>query len=269
MDTINIGPLAIPFGPLMLLIALLLATALARFLAPVNKSQAESAVWTVFLGGVITARLVFVALYFDMYRHAPLGMLDIRDGGFHALSGILAAMAIAVWLGWRRQEARMPLAWSLLAGTAFWAGAGLFATTSATHDLVLPKMTLERLEGGEASLASFVGRPTVVNLWATWCPPCRREMPVLQEAQERYPDIHFVFANQGEADDIVRRYLAEDELKLANILLDKHMQLPRQMNSFVYPTTLFFNEKGVLVDRRVGELSAATLAQRLESMSQP
>lgn len=269
METINIGPLALPFGPLMLLITLLLAAAVARRLARGSKEQTESAVWKVFFGGVLTARLTFIALYFDAYRQAPLSMLDIRDGGFHALSGIVAALAVAVWLGWRNREIRMPLTWSLVVGTAFWAGAGLFAMTEESSDTMLPELTLQRLEGGEISLRTFTGRPTVVNLWATWCPPCRREMPVLQDAQERYPNVHFVFANQGEAAATVSQYLAEDELNLANILLDKSMQLPQQMKSSVFPTTLFFNEKGILVNRRVGELSAATLAQRLESMTGP
>jgi hypothetical protein len=94
-------------------------------------------------------------------------------------------------------------------------------------------------------------------------------MPVLREAQERYPTVHFIFANQGETAEVAHQYLAENELKLANVLLDKNMQLPRTMNSSVFPTTLFFNEKGILVDRRVGELSAATLAQRLETMTPP
>jgi thiol-disulfide isomerase/thioredoxin len=38
----------------------------------------------------------------------------------------------------------------------------------------------------------------VINIWATWCPPCRREMPVLQQAQHDYPHVTFLFVNQGE-----------------------------------------------------------------------
>src|SRR5690606_40886240 len=60
-------------------------------------------------------------------------------------------------------------------------------------------LALTKLEGGEVRLPTFIGQPTVVNLWATWCPPCRREMPVLRDAQQRYPDIAFIFANQGES----------------------------------------------------------------------
>lgn len=269
MDTINIGPLGIPFGPLMLLIALLLATALARWVGRGNKDKMESAVWKVFLASVITSRITFIALYFEGYRGAPLSMLDIRDGGFHVLSGVLATIVVTAWIAWRNQEARMPLVMSVVAGAAFWVGAGLFASSQGAPDVSLPDLALTKLEGGEVRLPTFIGQPTVVNLWATWCPPCRREMPVLRDAQQRYPDIAFIFANQGESAEQVQQYLTEDKLVLSNVLLDAQMQLPREMNSSVFPTTLFFNEKGVLMDRRVGELSAATLAQRLEALTGP
>ncbi|WP_459655422.1 TlpA family protein disulfide reductase, partial [Achromobacter xylosoxidans] len=69
-------------------------------------------------------------------------------------------------------------------------------------------------------LAAFQGKPTVVNLWASWCPPCRREMPAFEQAQAANPDIHFVFLNQGEAASTVRQYLDEHAPSLANALLD-------------------------------------------------
>lgn len=50
-------------------------------------------------------------------------------------------------------------------------------------------MTLPTVEGGSASLLDFAGKPTVLNLWATWCPPCQREMPVLQQAQAEHPEL--------------------------------------------------------------------------------
>lgn len=57
----------------------------------------------------------------------------------------------------------------------------------------LPALTLQDLQGKDVALPTFVGRPTVVNLWATWCPPCRRELPMFQQAQAAQPGVHFVF----------------------------------------------------------------------------
>lgn len=56
------------------------------------------------------------------------------------------------------------------------------------------------------------------------------------------------------------------QLSLDNVLLDSGLQVGNQIGSMALPTTLFFNEKGMLVGRRTGELSAATLAQRLDSL---
>src|SRR3546814_20828824 len=61
-----------------------------------------------------------------------------------------------------------------------------------------PEISLEQLEGPPIALAANSGKPRVVNLWATWCPPCRREMPVLAEAARDAEDVEFLFVNQGE-----------------------------------------------------------------------
>jgi len=123
------------------------------------------------------------------------------------------------------------------------------------------------VEGTEVSLASFQGKPTVVNLWATWCPPCVREMPVLQQAQAERSDVHFVLVNQGERATRVRDYLASRQLRLRNVLVDEGNALGAFTGHRALPTTLFYDAQGRLVDTRVGELSAASLAHRLSAIS--
>jgi thiol-disulfide isomerase/thioredoxin len=113
------------------------------------------------------------------------------------------------------------------------------------------------------------GKPLVLNLWASWCPPCRREMPVLAKAQAEHSDVTFVFANQGEGADAVKTYLAAQHLSLHNVVLDGTTVLACRTGSAGLPTTLFFNARGELVDRRMGELSPATLAQGLASLREP
>ena len=73
-------------------------------------------------------------------------------------------------------------------------------------------------------LAGFIGTPTVLNLWATWCPPCRREMPVLQQAQGANPDVNFVFINQGEKADDIQGFIDRQGLTLRNVLVDERLQ---------------------------------------------
>ena len=159
----------------------------------------------------------------------------------------------------------MPLALSLLAGAFVWGG---ISAVVLLNDKArsMPQVVLTTLEGRSVPLESLKGQPMVVNLWATWCPPCRREMPVLRDAQVRDQDVVFVFANQGESADKVRKYLDSEGLSLGNVLLDPTGELARQIGSRAMPTTLFFDGKGRLADTRIGELSAATLAQRIESL---
>ena len=115
-------------------------------------------------------------------------------------------------------------------------------------------------------LAQFEGKPTVINLWATWCPPCVREMPVLHEAQAAKPEVNFVFINQGESAQRIGSWLAARNLPLRNVLLDTKGQALSAFNQRGLPTTLFFDAKGRLVGTRTGELSAASLAEKLKSI---
>lgn len=98
------------------------------------------------------------------------------------------------------------------------------------------------------------------------CPPCRREMPVLQQAQAQRGDVHFVFLNQGETPSRVQAFLATQPQALRNVLLDTEGRLGVQRGHRALPTTLFFDAQGRLVDTRVGELSAASLAERLSRL---
>ncbi|WP_426106635.1 TlpA family protein disulfide reductase [Massilia sp. TSP1-1-2] len=108
----------------------------------------------------------------------------------------------------------------------------------------IPAVEVRRLDGSTLLLSSFVGRPIVVNMWATWCPSCRREMPVLKSAQQAHPEIEFVFVNQGESAETVECYLATQGLQMRNVVIDPAKQLSARTGSSGYPTTLFYDAKG-------------------------
>jgi thiol-disulfide isomerase/thioredoxin len=130
----------------------------------------------------------------------------------------------------------------------------------------LPPLSLSSLEGRPVSLADFAGKPTVVNLWATWCPPCRREMPALQQAQATNPDVNIVFVNQGEEAATIAAFLDRQGLSLSNVLVDPQSSTGAALGHSALPTTLFFDAHGRLAGTRIGELSQATLTQRLASL---
>jgi len=120
--------------------------------------------------------------------------------------------------------------------------------------------------GTPIDLSALRGQQVVINFWATWCPPCRREMPVLAEAQRLYPQVTFVFANQGEGAGEVHTFLASQTLQLDNVLLDSGGRLGQLVGSRALPTTLFYDAEGRQVGSHLGELSSASLARALETL---
>jgi thiol-disulfide isomerase/thioredoxin len=269
MDVINIGPLAVPIAPLVLLGSGMIGVAVGKWAGWSRQTDIEPLLWKIALAGLVSARLAFVLFYIDIYKKNLLSMLDIRDGGFLAPVGFLTALAVTAWYAWHAREKRKEMFLAVTAGTSFWVAATLATATLYTPPAKMPQVTLARLDGTPLQLEKMSGKPMVLNLWATWCPPCRREMPVLRDAQVRHPDVNFIFANQGEAAEVVRHYLESERLNLKNVLLDSRLQIGQQLGSVAMPTTLFFNAQGKLIDRRLGELSAATLEQRIELLNNP
>ena len=261
MSSVTLGPVAFP-GELVLLGATL---ALALLMAALWRRRwqvdVSAQVWRALWLGLLAARLSFVLEFASVYADAPWQMLNLRDGGWN---GWAAWVAVAGYVGWLALgQARR----SALAAAVWWGGSAMLSLLTAQGPQ-LPALSLGRLDAGEQSLAAFAGRPVVLNLWATWCPPCQREMPALQRAQQQYPGVHFVFANQNESREQVQRFLALKGLTLHNVLLDEHGALARHFQQRGLPTTFFFDADGTLVDQRTGELSEASIAQRLERWPQ-
>jgi len=109
---------------------------------------------------------------------------------------------------------------------------------------------------------------TVVNLWASWCGPCRREMPAFTHAQALHPDVRFIFANQGETAETVTAFLKQENLRLNNVVLDPDRSWMTRFHSSGIPTTLFFDANGRLLSSRVGEMSEAALDAHITQLRQ-
>lgn len=268
MLNINLGPFAVQTSHLLLLAASLVAAGVGHLLGRAQKIGIGNTLVDMVWAALLAARLTFIALWFDVYRSAPWSMLDIRDGGFNPWAGLLAAIAVALWRGWRQPVLRRPLLWGLTAGVLAWGALfGVMEVFDKASRPGLPTAALTTLAGASTDLASIAkGKPLVVNLWASWCPPCRREMPVLATAQQRESDVTFVFANQGEDSAAAQRYLSVGGLRLSNVVLDPETALGRAIGSSALPTTLFYDGSGQLVDSHLGELSAASLASKLNRL---
>lgn len=265
MVALQLGPLAFPLGPLLWLGALLLALASASRLAGPQARAAADTVWLAALLGFAVARLVFVAGAASAYAASPWNVLDIRDGGWSAWAGAAAAAAMLAWRGWRCAALRRALGLAAAAAALFWA---LSSTLLGLHERPpLPALLLEAPGGARAELRSLLGGgPAVVNLWATWCAPCRTELPAFAAAQQQHPRVRFVFVNQGEDAATVQRFLAAQPFALDHVWLDHGARLGPAIGSTGLPTTLFIDGDGRIVERRFGMVSAASLAARLRSL---
>lgn len=283
MLSVSIGPLSLPVPPLVLLAAAAVAAWAANRLharqlaavpaapsvpgeSPKASTSAGDTVWAALLLGLAAARLAHLAFNAPAYLASPLAMFDVRDGGWHAPTGWAAGLA---WLAWKGRAApawRRPLALAALAGGTTWVAARLLLGSPAGAPMpTLPLATLA--DGAQVRLQEVAaGRPAVVNLWASWCAPCREEMPVLAAAQAREDRIAFVFVNQGEPPQAVRSYLTRLGLPLRDVLLDPGSRTLQAAGSSGLPTTLFYDAQGRLVDAHMGVLSAPALSARLRSL---
>lgn len=265
MLTLDIGPLALGVSHVLLFGSLLLATVVGWLIGRGHGCNPEGQLFRMLLAGLVVARLAFVLVYAQFYRDEPWRVVDIRDGGFIAWPGILAALALGGWYLWRQARLRRPLGIAMSVGLALWLGGSLLlqALEQGTR---LPDLQVQDAQGHTVNLRDYAGQPLVVNLWATWCPPCRREMPVLMQAQQREAGVIFLFVNQGESAQQVADFLSSQNLELDNLLLDGSVQLGQMVGSRALPTTLFYDADGRQVGSHLGELSHASLERMLAAL---
>jgi thiol-disulfide isomerase/thioredoxin len=271
MLSLTLGPIALPLPPVLLLGAVWGASWLATRLARRGAGKAEgelagNSVIQAALLGLLAARLVYLALHADAYLATPWAVFDLPDGGWSAPAGLAAGVAWLAWRCLRHAWLRRPLLVSGVAGVAVWWLASLGSGLGTSH--ALPPVQLLRLEDARVlSLTEAArGRPVVVNLWASWCGPCRVEMPVLAAAQQRETAVGFLFVNQGESPAAVQRFLSQQGLPLREVLLDSGSSLGQTIGSRGLPVTLFYDAQGRQVDAHFGILNAAALESRLRQV---
>ena len=273
MNSITIGPFALSTPLFIILLTLLCSVSLAWLLEKKYQVKIEKSVWQTAVAGLIVARVVFVGQYWEQYQDHLLGVLDIRDGGFSVYAGLLASLLMALYLGVKSVgQQRMTFILTVMTAVVIGGSTFLWLGVYKKEAQLLPLQTQLHNPWATAAdqqvvtLENFSGQPMVINLWASWCPPCRREMPVFEAAQNAYPNLNFIYANQQERAETVDAFLSEQQLNLQHVLLDSDAELARFARSRGLPTTLFVNSDGSVQAIRMGEVSRATLTQYIEQL---
>lgn len=123
-----------------------------------------------------------------------------------------------------------------------------------TDSVPLPDAALVDATDAPRSLAEYRGKWVVLNFWATWCAPCRKEMPSLSRLQSAMPEIAVVPVATGRnAVPGIEKFFAEAEVTNLPILRDPKSELARQTGVMGLPVTLIVNPDGAEVARLIGD----------------
>jgi peroxiredoxin len=130
-----------------------------------------------------------------------------------------------------------------------------------------PDFTLTDLEGETYTLADLRGHALLLNFWATWCYPCREEMPLLDSVQARYAEAGLVVlgVDADEPEETVTEF--RDEVGVTfPLLLDPGGEVQQLYRIRGYPTTFFVDPEGVIRAQHIGILGESRLERALETV---
>lgn len=129
-----------------------------------------------------------------------------------------------------------------------------------------PDFSLKTVDGESIRLSELRGKVVAVNFWATWCAPCRLEMPDLQARAEQFPDRLVVLGvNFAETAEEVAAFREEVGVDFP-LLLDPEADVQRLYRVLGYPTTFFVDEQGTIRFQHIGLMSGGQLDEYLQKM---
>ena len=132
--------------------------------------------------------------------------------------------------------------------------------------LYAPNFKTEYLNGSKFELYDLRGKPVILNFWATWCPPCVREMPNLQNFYDRYGDkVIVIGVNLGEKNKTIQNFIKKINVTFP-IVLDKNKEIEEKYNLIIRPTTYFIDKNGIIVDKKLGELKKGDIEERAQKL---
>ena len=190
----------------------------------------------------------------DFVRYEQRALIVQKYTNAHIMAGASEAeklTRLSTWLVRERAAAKIEKA---SAGRALPKAIGVYAGAIA------PNFRLSTLDGKELSLENQRGKAVVLNFWATWCGPCRSEMPALQQTYENFKAQGMLLwgIDVGETPDQVEKFAKQIGITFP-LLLDRDSKTSRTYRVFGLPTTVFVGRDGVITDVAIGAMDEQTL----------
>jgi peroxiredoxin len=149
----------------------------------------------------------------------------------------------------------------------------LWATPSMTElkeKKLAPELSLKDMESVTHRLEDFRGKTVIINFWATWCPPCRAELPSMNRAWKKVKgdNIEMLAINVGEDEDTIFEFLGDYPIDF-KVLLDQSGKIIQTWPVRGLPTTFVVDPKGRLVYRAIGgrEWDSDSLLQKIRMLN--
>ena len=259
MGALTLGPLVLSLDRAYAGLGFAVLLLGAELLARRGRPELAAWGWQAALAAFIGARAGFVLANLDYYLASPAAIVAIWQGGFASWWGVAAAALVTLAHALRAPAVRSAApSLGVLALAAWWLPSAVLTPAVDVSAVQMPALQLDTLAGEPVALAEL-GTPALVNVWATWCPPCRRELPILFDAASAAPDVRVLLVNQREDPGVVHEYLAAVGLPSDGVVLDRAGALAAALQVVGLPTTFAFDARGQLVDVHVGEISAPAL----------
>ena len=288
-DAIAVGPVLLSTTVLLLAASLALAIWLSGRLAArlrLDAAAARRLAEGSAVAGILGARAGFVLLLWEAYADAPWTALYLWQPGYLPVAGLVLALAYALW-HLRSRIATHRLRYGRAVTSAFAFSATLLvACVVALGSLsdartvdpgeAVPDFVLEDISGARVRYADLRGGPVVLNFWATWCAPCRREMPLLETAHRTYGPrgLAIVGVTVDEPAETVRQFADSTGVTYplwvdaaeAREGVDRAAEVHARLGGVGFPMTLFVGRDGIVRSRHIGELSGAYLKRQIDGI---
>ncbi|MDF2535288.1 MAG: alkyl hydroperoxide reductase [Bacillales bacterium] len=115
-----------------------------------------------------------------------------------------------------------------------------------------PNFSLKNMQGQIVKLSDYKGKKIMVNFWATWCPPCKEEVPEIEKFHKDNPDIIILSVNIDTTKDI-QGFIDEYQMTFP-VLLDDNKEVSESYGTYKIPETFFINADGIVKYKRVGAM---------------